>query len=308
MFAKEIIKKLEGQDVKRIVFEDPSYLHVDQVSNELLDMLVQLASVTNTLRDIDIKEIKEHPIELDKQVMRDLFACAPDLKKLALSKLDKMDAGSRQALIRSFSEFLSSKVDSNGNVKLFDNDDPELDLEQVNFSQLYGDAELTEIDRGLVKNICASGQHNLKQIFFFSNPKWWADQELSGKLFDFISKQQRLESLDLKASDLTSEQLKRLLEILTGESFVNSLHSLYLKGSKDAWTQENCEALLDLATASAKLSCIEADAINVDQELDKEAETLRVVITGQEPSQVSCERVFTGKTYKLFINPKTHIR
>ena len=67
-------------------------------------------------------------------MMRDLFACAPDLKKLALSKLDKMDAGSRQALIRSFSEFLSSKVDSNGNVKLFDNDDPELDLEQVNFS------------------------------------------------------------------------------------------------------------------------------------------------------------------------------
>ena len=93
-----------------------------------------------------------------------------------------------------------------------------------------------------------------------------------------------------------------------GESFVNSLHSLYLKGSKDAWTQENCEALLDLATASAKLSCIEADAINVDQELDKEAKTLRVVIKGQEPSQVSCERVFTDKTSKLFINPKTHIR
>ena len=91
---------------------------------------------------------------------------------------------------------------------------------------------------------------------------------MSEKLFDYISKQQRLESLDLKASDLSSDQLKRLLEILMGESFVNSLHSLYLKGSKDAWTQENCEALLDLATASAKLSCIEADAIYVDQELD----------------------------------------
>ena len=90
------------------------------VANQMLDMLIVLARTSNTLREINFAHFHLLPNGLDKQVMRELFECAPNLKSLAVTGMYSMNADSREQLIESITEFLSSKVDASGKVKVYD--------------------------------------------------------------------------------------------------------------------------------------------------------------------------------------------
>ena len=50
-------------------------------------MLIVLAKTSNTLKEIKFAQFEKLPDGLDKQVMRELFECAPDLKTLAVTQM-----------------------------------------------------------------------------------------------------------------------------------------------------------------------------------------------------------------------------
>ena len=96
--------------------------------------------------------------------------------------------------------------------------------------------------------------------------------------------------------------MRQLLKTLMDSSSITTIRRVDLASNPMAWNKETCKALLDFAESATLLESINIDGLNIEQELDLRAMTLRVVITKKTDAQVHCERVLKGKTNKLFVD------